>query len=126
MKRLTLVLVCVLAAGLFFAQRSEGDAQAVNRNEMLQKLEYSTNILKGLVTEDFETIIKSGKALNDLAQRKWLENESTEYRTQNQAFWFASGTLVMAAEAKNIDGATLSYTQMTLSCIQCHKLLRSD
>jgi hypothetical protein len=49
---------------------------------------------------------------------------SSEYRTQNQVFWFSAGNLVLAAERKNIDSATLAYTQMTLSCVNCHKLIR--
>lgn len=66
------------------------------------------------------------KSLNQLEKRKWSENDSIAYRTQNQVFWFRTGTLVMAAESKNIDGATLAYTQMTRSCVNCHKLIRSQ
>lgn len=92
--------------------------------DMKKKLEYSKHILEGLVTEDFEKILKGATSLNQLGKRKWLENESSHYRTQNQVFWFTAAALVLAAEDKNIDGATLAYTQMTLSCVNCHKLLR--
>ena len=92
--------------------------------DMQKKLEYSKTILDGLVTEDFEKILQGAKDLNRLGKRKWLEHESAAYRTQNQVFWFTTGTLAMAAENKNIDGATLSYTQMTHSCVNCHKLIR--
>ena len=30
----------------------------------------------------------------------------------------------MAAEQKNLESATLSYTQLTLICVNCHKELR--
>lgn len=92
--------------------------------EMQKKLDYSKQILDGLVTEDFGKILKGAKSLNEFGKRKWAENDSVAYRTQNQVFWFTTGTLVAAAEEKNIDSATLSYTQMTHSCVNCHKLLR--
>ena len=92
---------------------------------MAKKLEYSKNILDGLVTEDFDKILKSAESLNQLGKRKWLENESAAYRSQNQVFWFTTGALVLAAQEKNVDSAALSYTQMTVSCVNCHKLLRA-
>ena len=99
-------------------------AQDAEELDMQKKLEYSKNILDGLLSEDFGTIKSNAMALNELAKTKWMENESSDYRTQNQVFWFTAGNLVLAAEKQNIDGATLAYTQMTMSCINCHKLLR--
>ena len=119
------LFLAVLVVGLFVPaiQSLSQDADSHDR-DMQKKLDDSKNILDGLVTEDFEKILKGAKSLNAFGKRKWTENESTAYRTQNQVFWFTTGTLVMAAEEKNIDGATLAYTQMTHSCINCHKLLR--
>jgi len=124
MKYLTLLFASVIGVGLLC--NLDGAAEEKNNPEfdMKKKLEYSKNILDGLISEDFDKILKNAKSLNKLGERKWLENESTQYRTQNQLFWFTTGTLVLAAEEKNIDGATLSYTQMTVSCVNCHKLLR--
>jgi hypothetical protein len=95
-----------------------------NDFDMKKKLEFSKNILDGLVKEDYQKILKNAKSLNEMGKRKWLENESVEYRTQNQVFWFTTGSLRIAAEEKNMDGATLAYMQMTLSCVNCHKQLR--
>jgi hypothetical protein len=41
-----------------------------------------------------------------------------------QCFGSANGALVRAAEDKNLDGATLAYTQLAISCVQCHKIVR--
>ena len=118
------LLACLIVAVLLpvLAIRSEDKQHDI---DMQNKLEYSKQILAGLVTEDFDKIVRGAKSLNELGKRKWTENESAPYRTQNQVFWFTTGTLLMAAENKNIDGATLSYTQMTHSCVNCHKLLRT-
>lgn len=119
-----LLLAGVLGAVLFPMLSGESDETEQLEDEMQLKLEYSKEILDGLVTEDFDKILKGAKSLNRLGKRKWVENESAAYRAQNQVFWFTTGTLVYAAEDKNIDGATLSYTQMTHSCVSCHKLIR--
>jgi hypothetical protein len=119
-----LFVACAIVAILVSAQSSQSEDTQPPAIDMQKKLEYSKIILDGLVTEDFDKIRQGAKALNQLGKRKWLENESASYRTQNQVFWFTTGTLVMAAEAKNIDGATLSYTQMMHSCVNCHKLIR--
>ena len=124
MRRILFVVVGLLAVSWILetpvcAQNGVADSQ------MKQKLEYSKNILDGLVAEDFALIIENAKALNKLGEQRWQETESPNYRAQNQVFWFTSGSLIMAAEQRNLDGATLAYTQMTLSCINCHKLLRS-
>ncbi len=119
-----LLAACVIVAVLvptLFSQSADTKPPSV---DMQQKLEHSKTILDGLVMEDFDKILQGAKALNQLGKRKWLENESAAYRTQNQVFWFTTGTLTMAAEDKNIDGATLSYTQMMHSCVNCHKLIR--
>jgi hypothetical protein len=119
-----LLLVGVIVAVLLPALASRSEETKPPEDDMQKKLEYAKNILDGLVMEDFDKIAQSAKALNELGKRKWLENESAAYRTQNQVFWFTTGTLILAAEDKNIDGATLSYTQMTHSCVNCHKLIR--
>ena len=92
--------------------------------DMKQKLVLSQDILSGLATEDFDQVLKSAKALNAFAKHKAITTESWQYRTQNQLFWFTTGNLALSAREKNLDGATLAYTQMTLSCVNCHKLLR--
>lgn len=115
---------CVIGAYLMVALAGNAEEIATPAIEMQKKLEYSKTILDGLVTEDFNKIAQGAKALNQLGKRKWLENESADYRSHNQVFWFTTGTLLMAAEEKNIDGATLAYTQMTHGCVNCHKLIR--
>lgn len=123
MRHFITLIACVICVGLVNLPAA-AEKKTPPEVDMSKKLEYSKNILDGLVREDFDRILASAKSLNKLAERKWLENESAEYRTQNQVFWFLTGTLTMAAEQKNIDGATLSYLQITQSCINCHKLIR--
>ena len=126
MRTWKLLVAVVIVLGLVSADFGRSEETKPTDVDMQQKLEYSKIILAGLVTEDFDKIRKGADALNQLGKRKWQENESAAYRTQNQVFWFTTGTLLMAADNKNIDAGTLSYTQMMHSCVNCHKLIRRE
>jgi hypothetical protein len=40
-------------------------------------------------------------------------------------FEFADRELIRAAREENLYGATLAFTQLTISCVNCHKIVRS-
>jgi len=93
---------------------------------MKKKLEFSQHILTGLATSDFDQIAKSATSMNNLSQiEKWTRRTNAEaYRTQLRVFRFANEELVRQANKKNIDGAALAFSQLTLSCVNCHKVMR--
>lgn len=92
---------------------------------MEQKLELSQAILAAIVKEDFAGMSTKADALLELAKTQWIRNETPEYRAQLKDFWLVLEGLKSAAEDKNADGATLAYVQMTLTCVRCHKYLRT-
>lgn len=126
MKLASACLACAITVALLCNLQFAADKDKATDSDMHKKLKYSTSILEGLVEEDFGKILKSARSLNKLGERKWIETESTRYRAQNQVFWHTAEALVQAAEDKNIDGATLAYTQMTVSCVNCHKVIRKE
>ncbi len=126
MGRPHIAFTCLVGAYLAFAATCVAQDVRSPKQDMTKKVEYSKNILAGLVAEDFDLIAKNAEALNELGKRRWLENESSDYRTQHQVFWFTNEALIDAAKDESIDGATLAYTQMTFSCVNCHKLLRKQ
>lgn len=93
---------------------------------MDKKLEYSQHILSGLALEDFEKIGRTAQAMQRLGKiETFVRRHDTEaYRTQFRVFQFANEELIRLAAEKNIDGAALAFTQLTLSCVNCHKQLR--
>ncbi len=125
MYRLPISILLAITMLLCYCTFSAGE-EKTSSDQMKKKVEYSKNILEALVKEDFEGITKNAKALNKLGEQRWRDAESPEYRTQNQVFWFTSGALVMAGEQENMDGAVLAYTQLTMSCVNCHKILRRE
>ncbi|HEY4308463.1 MAG TPA: hypothetical protein VGN12_03335 [Pirellulales bacterium] len=120
----TLVVAATACSGwLASAEPAKEEAQ---NYWMKKKLDFSTHILAGLATADFEKISTAAQSMKNLNQiEEWARRKNAdEYRTQLHIFRFANSELVRQAEKKNMDGVALAYSQLTLSCVNCHKLMR--
>ena len=92
---------------------------------MKAKLTYSQNILAGLAKADFAAIRENAEAMSKFSQiEKWVRRREPGYEIQLKVFQFANEELVRQADAQNVDGAALAFTQLTLSCVNCHKEIR--
>jgi len=92
---------------------------------MKSKLEHSQKILAGLTKGDFEMIEKSAEALKVISYlAKWDSADLPEYQRQVRYFDDANKELIRQAHNKNVNGAALAYTQLTLSCVHCHAVVR--
>lgn len=112
-----------MAAGaLLLIAAATGD-QALMR----EKLTQSQLVLEGITLKDFGKIEEGAKGLQSLSMiDEWLsfERKDDNYRRHSQNFREIVDGLEEAARQKNIMGATLRYSQMTFSCVQCHEHLR--
>jgi hypothetical protein len=92
---------------------------------MKQKLEYSKNILAGVATADFELVVGNATRMKNFgALEKAVRGRDPAYLAQLKMFEFANQELIRTAKEENVDGAALAFTQLTLSCVNCHKYLR--
>jgi len=92
---------------------------------MKRKLELSQDVLQGLALEDYDKIAEAARTMDKLnSLEKFVRGRNDAYRTQLEMFRYANAALIKSAEKQNLDGATLAFNQMTLSCINCHKQLR--
>jgi hypothetical protein len=92
---------------------------------MQKKLEYSQNILAGLTKGDFDAIGKNATAMGFMGfLEKWMRSDMPAYKQQMTHFDWANKEIYRQAEAKNLEGVTLAYNQLTVSCVQCHKIVR--
>jgi cytochrome c556 len=117
---LALVLTVSLAATLAQSRRN----RAV-KEFMRDKLELSQRVLEGLATEDYDLIVARGTRLSAMTKEadwRWFENP--DYEQQSLIFRRQVDSLVKAGKDKNLDAATLAYVRMTMSCVDCHKLVR--
>ena len=71
---------------------------------------------------------RAGKALKKLSEAAEWEvatiPNANDYVMLTTDFQRHADDLVKQAKAKNIDGATLAYVKLTMSCVQCHKFIR--
>jgi hypothetical protein len=92
---------------------------------MKMKLAATQNILAGLTKGDFDAIEKNASSMLFVDHlEKWLRADTPGYSMRLKEFEYANKSLKLAAHEKNIDGATIAYVQLTLSCVECHKLIR--
>ena len=100
------------------------DEQKVNE-WMKMKLTRSQDILAGSTRGELDKVAKSAESIGFIRYfEKWAKSDKPEYKRQLEFFDIANKELVKQAKAKNLDGAALAYTQMTLVCVQCHKVVR--
>lgn len=50
--------------------------------------------------------------------------KTPQYELYSNEFRRSAQTMVEKAKDKNIDGATLAYVNMTLTCVKCHQHVR--
>ena len=119
---LILVVAIEIGAGLMLAQTKR---DRVAKEFMREKLGHSQRVLEGIVTEDFDLIIAKGAVLSAMTREAdWRLFENPEYDEQSRVFRRHVDAIVKAARDKNSEAATLSYVRMTMSCVDCHRLVR--
>jgi hypothetical protein len=117
----SLAFLLILAVPL----RAQDESAKRSSLWMKQKVQASQAILTGLANADFEAMRQNAEAMNAVeAFEKWLRADSPGYRTQLRLFEFADRELIRAAREKNLDAATLAFNQLTISCVNCHKIVR--
>lgn len=97
---------------------------------MRMKLDFSKKILAGLVNEDYDSIIDGARNLKRLSMAAEWEVPTIpnvqEYLPFTADFQRIADDLQKSARAKNLDGATLAYTRLTINCVNCHKYVRDS
>ena len=126
-------IIALLLAGLIAlpSSSSSGDKKTDKEAKkeasvwMKSKTKLSQEILVGLTEGDFEKIQKNAYGLNFVHFFEIIfAKKNDDYRQQAAQFAAANKELIRQADAKNIYGATLAYNQLTVSCVQCHVVVR--
>jgi hypothetical protein len=92
---------------------------------MQKKLDYSKNILAGIATADFDKIVQNAESMRHLSSIEgFIRGRTPGYRTQLQIFQESADEIIRQGNKDNVEGAALAFTQLTISCVNCHKQLR--
>lgn len=117
------LVAVTLSAGVWCAtlQAAEADTAAVMRS----KLAAAQKILAGLATADFPQIQSNAATLVSLSgQRGWMALQTPEYELFSTQYRLSAESLAKAAKLRDTDAAVTAYSDLTTSCVACHKYLR--
>jgi hypothetical protein len=119
-------IVALVVAGTAGAQEKQPAGQDRQTSFWMEKkLEYSQNILAGIANADYDLIVKNAESMRSLSKIEgFIRRQTPGYRTQLRIFEDAADEIIRQANRDNVDGAALAFTQMTISCVNCHKHLR--
>ena len=119
-KWLIAIAVLVLALGA-----NEVYAQMQLRQLMANKLQASQKLLEAIATADFKKVTEQADQLTQLAnQAEWMAYKTPKYELHSNEFRRAAETISRKAKEKNLDGVTLAYMDLTMSCVRCHQYVR--
>lgn len=128
MKTRALILagLFVLAlAAVWAAQQTQSRPEIGTQEAMRLKLGYSEKVLEGISLENYGMIKTNAQRLVALSRLAgWRARQTPEYELFSNEFRRQAEGLVIAANEKNLDAATIAYVQLTFSCTACHKYMR--
>jgi len=121
------VITFVAAAAFVAFNQTLGQPQIPmgTKEFMREKLEHAQKVLEAIALEDFDTIGARAQKLSAMSQAaKWQAFQNPDYAQYSVAFRRTVDSIAKSARDKNLDGATLGYVRMTMSCVECHKFVR--
>jgi hypothetical protein len=125
-RRFVLALL-VIAAVAGITLRVRGSSQTDLKTFMRQKLSHSQKLLEGLTLEDYNLVGENARALRDLSQdTRWRVSPNVNYLRMSAEFQDLADEISAKAKQRNLDGATLAYVRMTMSCVKCHQYTREN
>lgn len=92
---------------------------------MGKKLDLAKLVLEGLTMNDLAKAGKSADELVAISQKaEFMASKTREYELHTNDFRRALEVIAKKAKDGNLDGATLGYVNMTLTCVRCHQAVR--
>ena len=76
--------------------------------------------------EDSKIIAKAAKKLKEMSDtERWRVSNDIMYRNHSEDFRRSVDKLISASKGNSIDRAALSWFDVTLSCIDCHRYVHT-
>jgi hypothetical protein len=121
-------ILCLVVLGALVIGGGSGGASQKDRvfkKLMQDKLKSSQAILEGLALADFGKMEHNADRLLSISNAdEWFAYKTPEYKLFSNEFRRAADKLARSAKARNIDGAALSYVELTMTCVRCHQYVR--
>lgn len=121
--RFKAVAVAVAVVPTFF--EGSAGADVTTQSLMRRKLDASHAILEALALEDIARIEREASLLKDISSAtSWYQQTSPDFLEAAKSFRNSVDFLADRAKAKNLEGVSLGYIRVVLSCVECHKSVR--
>lgn len=124
---ITTALVGALALGIPTVRSlaDEPKKDEARQALMQRKLKESQKALEGLALNDFKKISASADELIEISKAaEWKVLKDPQYELFSNEFRRRAEQMGKAAREKNLDGATLAYVEVTMTCVRCHQHVR--
>ena len=128
---LVLAMAGALAAqGPALPQNPRDDPEQVRKvlnQAMAKKLKHAQELVAALALEDFVRLADNARTLRQIGQDTlWKVSPNLTYVKYSAEFASAAEELERRAKERDLNGATLSYVRLTISCVECHKFIRDN
>jgi len=127
MKHVLIALTTCVAIGLLAwpAANGEEEQKGQMKKIMTEKLKCSQKLLEGLALADYDKIVRNTEELIQLTKtEEWQSIKTPRYEMYNNEFRRTAENVIQKSKLKNIDGVTLAYFEMVMSCVRCHEYVR--
>jgi hypothetical protein len=125
---MSLIAICAASLSLLLLPTRSNDvalAKDLDEVVMQQKLALSQEMLRHLTLKDFNQLYEvTDKLMAVGKEAQWLKMPSSRYSMFAEDFRYRLEQLKAAAEDENIQGATLHYTSLVRTCVECHEEIR--
>jgi hypothetical protein len=120
-----ILLALVLLPGAPALSGREADQKGKVAELMRRKLQRAQKVLEGVALRDFEMIAQNAEELVEISKEaQWKVLRTPRYEIYSGDFRRNAEALIANAKDKNLDAAALSYVDLTLTCVKCHKHVR--
>ena len=122
------VYVALLLPLLTIPSSSQDKKKREHDPLMVAKLKEAQTLLEGLTLNDPAKVQKSAEELLRISKEAQFRKalNTAKYELHANSFQRSAETVIEKAKAKNIDGATLAYLDMTMTCVRCHQHTREE
>jgi hypothetical protein len=125
MTRSKKILVVVAMLIITIVVVREVRAQMRLQQLMINKLTNAQKLLEGIALNKFDKTEKHAAELIQISKTaEWMAYKTPRYEQFSNEFQRAAETIVAKSKAKNMDGVTLAYFDLTMSCVRCHSYVR--
>jgi len=108
------------------AKKSSTSSPKSNLQEfMSSKRFHMGELFDGVLNKKFDKAIEEAKVLMMLSKAStWQQIDSPEYKRHSELFQESLRFFIEKAEAKSVEGVSLGYVRLSMSCLHCHHEVR--